>query len=114
VSPNLKPPRRGNGSSLQDMRMEAVGQVVRMAHELCGEKVRVYLFGSVARGESRSFSDLDSAIDAGGALAPGLLSELRRRLEDSTIPYTVDLVDLATASSDFRQRVLAEGILWTA
>lgn len=45
-------------------------------------------------------------------LPDGLLSEIREALEESTVAYPVDLVDLSEASSSFRERVMREGIPW--
>jgi predicted nucleotidyltransferase len=76
--------------------------------------VRVYLFGSWARGEASRLSDIDVAIDPQIALPRGTLAQLREQLEESHIPYRVDVVDLSHVSSEFRQRVIAEGVLWNA
>jgi hypothetical protein len=42
-----------------------------------------------------------------------LLLELADKLDQSEVLYPVDLVDLSTAPASLRDRVLAEGILWT-
>jgi hypothetical protein len=41
-----------------------------------------------------------------------VLADLRETLEESTIPYEVDVVDLSEASPQFRQRVKREGVVW--
>ena len=79
---------------------------------LDGGKVTVYLFGSWARGEATPLSDIDVAIEPHTALPPGTLAGLRERLEESHVPYRVDVVDLRRATPAFRRRVLAEGIQW--
>ncbi len=71
---------------------------------------RVYLFGSRATGAAHPGSDADIAVAADVDVSL-LLSQMRFALEESTIPYKVDLVDLNYASADFQQQVLAEGIL---
>ncbi len=79
-----------------------------------GYPVRVYLFGSRALGVTRSASDCDIAIESTGSGLPvGLLSRVRERLEESHIPYEVDLVDLDEAPEDFARRVREEGTLWS-
>jgi predicted nucleotidyltransferase len=77
-----------------------------------GPAVRVYLFGSSVTGGIRRASDIDVAIEPRGALSPALLAKLREQLEESDIPYDVDIVDLSTTSAEFKARVLREGILW--
>jgi len=71
---------------------------------------RVYLFGSRATGTAHPGSDADIAITTDRDVSV-LLSQVRLALEESTIPYKVDLVDLSQTSADFRQQALAEGIL---
>ncbi|MCS6848592.1 MAG: nucleotidyltransferase domain-containing protein [Anaerolineae bacterium] len=77
-------------------------------------QVHVYLFGSYARGDQRLTSDVDIAIEPCEALPTGLVSRLREAVEESDIPYEVEIVDLAQADERFRTRVLREGILWNA
>ncbi len=79
---------------------------------LGGRKARVWLFGSCARGDWMNSSDIDVAIDAAEPLSATLLADLREALEESTIPYDVDIVDLATANPKFRARVEREGVPW--
>ena len=73
-----------------------------------------WLFGSSARGDVNALSDIDVAVEAHQALPTGLLSELRERIEESTVPFHVEVVDLSSASAELRERVKREGILWTA
>lgn len=73
---------------------------------------RVYLFGSWARGCAHSLSDIDVAIEPHASLPPGLLACMRERLEESSIPYRVEVVDISNADPSFRERVLQEGISW--
>lgn len=81
---------------------------------LAGREVRVFLFGSRARGEAHPASDIDIGVLPKEPLPRGLLAELREALEESAIPQTVDLVDLSEADPEFRARVLAEGVEWRA
>jgi predicted nucleotidyltransferase len=76
--------------------------------------VRVYLFGSCARGTENATSDIDVAILPLEPVPPWVLSVLRSKLEDSQIPYRVDLVDLSMTDAAFRTRVMQEGIVWSA
>jgi len=80
---------------------------------LSGYRVRVYLFGSHARGMGRPTSDIDVAILPLEPLPPWVLSVLRGELEESQVLYRVDLVDLSMMDPAFRERVMTEGILWS-
>lgn len=77
-------------------------------------RARVFLYGSRARGAAGRQSDLDIAILPLSPLPPGTLSELREALEESTIPYEVDVIDLSTVDDAFRNKVLSEGVVWSA
>lgn len=76
--------------------------------------VRIFLYGSRARGHAGPQSDIDIAILPLSPLPAGILSELREALEESTIPYEVDIIDLSTVAKTFRDKVLSEGIAWNA
>ena len=73
--------------------------------------VLVYLFGSRATGCSRNSSDCDIGIEPMQDLPVGLLSQLREALEESHIPYVVEVVDLSRADEAFAQKVRSEGVL---
>ena len=81
---------------------------------LSGYAVTVYLFGSRARGPVRPASDVDIAVEAQEPLPPRVLARLRDRLEESTVPYRVDILDLASAGDALRERVKREGVVWNA
>ncbi len=72
--------------------------------------VRVYVFGSRARGDAGMRSDIDLAIVADRRLPRASLAKAREALEESTIPQRVDLVDLAAAPPALHDKVLREGI----
>ena len=70
----------------------------------------IYLFGSRATNRYHDASDFDIGILASRDISRelGIAGE---RLEDSNIPFTVDLVDLSATSEEFARRVQQEGIL---
>ena len=74
--------------------------------------VRIFLCGSRARGRAGPQADIDIAILPLSPLPAGILSELREALEESTIPYDVDIIDLSTVDESFRSKVLSEGVAW--
>lgn len=80
---------------------------------LAKHNVTLYLFGSWARGEERQSSDIDVGVWYDGTLDVGLLTEVRFLLEDSTIPYRVDVVDLTQADLALLANVKREGIVWS-
>ncbi len=81
---------------------------------LKGHNIKTCLFGSRATGSARKFSDIDIALDAGGKPVPtALMVNLAFLLEESHIPFRVDLVDMQGVSSLVRESVKKEGQLWT-
>ena len=74
--------------------------------------VRIFLYGSRARGSARRSSDVDVAVLAEPPLPVGILSRLRDELEESSIRLPVEIMDLAQANPALRERVMREGIVW--
>ena len=75
-------------------------------------RLKVYLFGSRANGVARTGSDCDIGIDPLQELPVGLLSRLGEKLEESHVPYEVELVDLSEVRSEFAEKIREEGLLW--
>jgi len=75
--------------------------------------VKVYLFGSWARQTNKNSSDIDIGIWHPGSPGPEFFTRLRNTLEESSIPYRVDIVDLVHADPSLLENVRKEGILWT-
>lgn len=77
------------------------------------EDVEVVLFGSRARGDYTRVSDIDVGVlikeDKANRKKFILLKE---KVENSNIPYKMDLVNLSQTSEEFRERALREGISW--
>lgn len=90
--------------------LELASRIIR-AH-LAGRNVRVRLFGSRARGDSRTWSDIDVAVQANATLPAGVLSTLREALEESSCLLNVDVVDWNDADAELRESITREGIEW--
>lgn len=91
----------------------ALAEVRRIVLEVIGsENAAIYLFGSWARGDATRTSDIDIAIEPLADLPRGAFARLRECLEESHVPYRVDVVDLRRTDPEFRRRVLTEGISW--
>ena len=73
--------------------------------------VKVLLFGSRARSDSRDTSDVDIGLLPGADFKLHLISLLREAIEESTIPYKVDVINLNETSQDFREEVMKEGVV---
>ncbi|GAB6065182.1 nucleotidyltransferase domain-containing protein [Aquifex pyrophilus] len=74
------------------------------------EEVEVYLFGSRAKGTHGKHSDVDIAIFSEKDLSDRI-TVLREILEESNLPYEVDIVDLREAGY-LKEIVKREGERW--
>jgi predicted nucleotidyltransferase len=74
--------------------------------------VRVFLFGSRALGTGRPTSDIDLALLSDDPLPADPVVRLKDEFEESTIPYTVDVIDLSQVDEPLREKVLREGREW--
>lgn len=78
-----------------------------------GRRAKIFLFGSMATGQSRHTSDIDLGVFPLETLPVGLLSEIREELDESSIPYRVKLIDLSRVPPQFAARIQKEGVLWS-
>jgi hypothetical protein len=76
-----------------------------------GEEVTVILFGSRAREDYLETSDVDVGVFPKGKMDKSKIALLRERIENSNIPYKVDVVDLSQAFKEFTDKVLTEGVV---
>jgi len=100
-SPNVA--RSGEAADLA--RIKAI-----LIHALGSKSCTVYLFGSRATGTAQLASDFDVAVLANEDISREL-SVARDMLEESDIPFKVDVVDLRLAAPAFRRAAEAQGIL---
>lgn len=89
--------------------MELKGLLLNLLNDL---DVDVFLFGSWARGTQKHSSDVDIGIDAHGKDISYQLALLREEIEESAVPYNVDIVDMNNASEAICASIRREGILW--
>lgn len=62
-----------------------------------------FIFGSRAKGTHKKFSDLDLCFIRNEPMHITERAELETKLEESNLPYTVDIVDYSAVSHDFQQ-----------
>ena len=71
----------------------------------------VWAFGSRATGQRvRRFSDLDLAV-GGEGLSLDVSARLHEALDESRLPFKVDIVDLSSLTPEFRARIESEMVL---
>ncbi len=66
----------------------------------------VYAFGSRVAGTTKQYADLDTAIDFNGEKLPEMKEiRIKNGLDDTYVPFRVDVVDYNTISDDFKESI---------
>ena len=73
---------------------------------------RIYLYGSRARQDHKEGSDIDIALDNSAPIAWGTLAKIREELEESTIPVTIDIVDVHAIDKEFYDVIAKDWKIW--
>lgn len=76
------------------------------------EEVKIFVFGSRARRDHREASDVDIGLIPRGKIDEAKIAVLKEQIENSNIPYKVEIVNLSEASEDFKKEALKEVIIW--
>lgn len=76
-------------------------------------RCKIFLFGSFAINTQTQSSDIDLALDAKKAIHYKTLLRIQLDIDETTIPFSIDLVDLHTANDAIKKNILSEGIEWT-
>ena len=88
-----------------DIRPDHLRIVHDVLHDHLPAGIKVWVFGSRAQWSAWEGSDLDLALEGETKLDRKVMATLTDALEDSDLPYTVDVVDLNRISKQFRQIV---------
>jgi len=75
-------------------------------------RAQIYLFGSRARQDNKPESDIDIAIDNKQKIDLIILSEIKEAIEESSIPFTMDLLDLNNVSESIKTQILKDKVAW--
>lgn len=95
------------------VRLRAIEELKRMVLDALGDRnAEVWLFGSCARDKIRNASDIDIGILPREQLPVGFFGELEASIEESTVPYHVDLVDLSRVNPHWLATIRSEGVNW--
>jgi len=74
--------------------------------------VKIYLFGSRARGTNGPRADIDIALDGGKRLPIADVDEVKSMFKESNIMYNIDIVDFHFITDIMRQEILKDRIIW--
>ena len=70
------------------------------------KKYQVFIFGSRVKGKARKYSDYDIGILGKRPLPSYLKVLIEEALEESDLPFKVDIVDFSKVSEDFKKVAL--------
>lgn len=102
-----------NTTGMDPVRERAIENLRHMVIDALGDHdAEVWLFGSCARGVVQQHSDVDIAILPRDELPATFFAGLAADIEESAIPFDVDLVDLRHADPGLLDEVRREGIKW--
>ncbi len=65
------------------------------------EGIKVFVFGSRVKGTSKQYADLDLALEARDIIEQQIIDNLNIALENSLLPFKVDVIDLKNIDIDF-------------
>ena len=74
--------------------------------------VEVFLFGSRATSSELDKSDIDIGILGDKKVSSIIVSKLYEELEESIVPYHVDIVDFFNVDKEFRRLATQNKIVW--
>ena len=72
----------------------------------------VFLFGSRAASNSNSLSDIDVGIMGTKPLPTLIMADLDSDLEESIVPFKIDLIDFYQVDKDFKNEALSSIQIW--
>lgn len=94
----------------QELIDRSEGYIRQALREHIPAVVRIYLYGSRSKGDNRWNSDYDLWID--GEISDRVLSELIEKLEESFVPFRVEIVTTSQLTGRFGERVKREARPW--
>ena len=77
-----------------------------IANYLDLQEYRLFLFGSRSEGTNRRFSDYDLGVLGPKKVSASDLALMSADLDDSDIPYRVEVVDFQNVSENFRRSAM--------
>lgn len=73
---------------------------------------RVFVFGSRATGRAKKWSDYDIGVEGKKPIPQQIIAKINEDLEESDIPYLVDVVDFLQVRDKFKKFALKDIKLW--
>ena len=91
------------------IRTKYQNQIKTVITKHLGRKVKIFIFGSSVK--DKKFNDIDIGV-MGGNIRESKLSLISEELENSPLPYKVDVINFNKVDKKFKEKVLEDKILW--
>lgn len=72
------------------------------------KQYQIFIFGSRATGKAKKYSDYDVGIWGKKPVPPRILGLIEEALEESDLPYKVDVVDFSLVPKKFKKIALSK------
>ena len=76
------------------------------------DDIKIFMFGSRASEGNTAQSDVDIGLYSENGIDKAKKSLLIEKIENSNIPYKVDIVDFSEVSEGFRELAMKDAVLW--
>ena len=76
------------------------------------DEFAIFLFGSRAVGNAKTLSDIDIGIMGTKPLPTLIMADLDSDLEESIVPFKIDLIDFYQADQAFKNEALSSIQIW--
>jgi predicted nucleotidyltransferase len=94
----------------QELTRQSEAYISQLLAERLPTMDRVYLYGSRSRRDNRWNSDYDIWIDAD--ISRKVIAEIIDQLDESFVPFKVDIVTTQQLNGHFAERVRQEAVPW--
>jgi len=85
--------------------------LIKLLKENLPKDSKAFLFGSRARGDCSRNSDIDIGILAGN-LDNKIIVKMKEIIDESFIPFDVDIVDFSKVKDSFKKEALRSAVQW--
>lgn len=76
------------------------------------DNISVFLYGSRAAGKEKHYSDLDIGLWSTNKIDRTLIRKINDSIEESIVPYHIDVIDFTIADEKFKKIALREIEIW--
>ncbi|MBI2996472.1 MAG: nucleotidyltransferase domain-containing protein [Candidatus Melainabacteria bacterium] len=76
------------------------------------DKFNIFLFGSRVREKHRQRADIDIGVKGNTKLDKKIIWEIKDTIEESIVPYKVDIIDFVDVNPEFKEEALKDIKIW--